>query len=166
MRIGIIAAASVIALLGGSALAQTSTSSPPGAARPPGATQPAAPPKVPAVNPLTTEDVSKISGTNVYGTDDKKLGSVATALMDPKSKTIDRLVVSEGGVLGMGAHKVALPVGDFSWDGQKEGFKLAKTADELKSMPEWQDHAATASAGPAASSSGTSTPPASETTKH
>jgi sporulation protein YlmC with PRC-barrel domain len=89
-------------------------------------------------NPLTQEDVSRVKGSNVYGTDDKRLGSVDTVLMDPQSKTIDRLVVKAGGVLGVGGRDVAIPVDQFTWDRDKEGFRLSKTVDELKSMPEWQ----------------------------
>jgi sporulation protein YlmC with PRC-barrel domain len=162
MRTGIIAVASVVALLAGSAMAQTSPGSGGPGARPPGgATSQPAPAKQPVVNPLTAEDVTKIKGTNVYGSDDKKIGDVSTVLMDPKSKTIDRLVVNAGGVLGMGGHHVALPVDDFSWDGQHEGFKIGKNADELKAMPEWKEGTSTAAASSSAPSAGSSTPPSS-----
>jgi sporulation protein YlmC with PRC-barrel domain len=107
----------------------------PGSASP-GAT---AMPQRPAVNPLTLEDVSHITGTAVYGGDDKKIGSVSDVLMNPGSKTIDRFVVAEGGVLGVGAHHVALPVDQFRWSQDKDGFTIAKTADDLKSMAAWQD---------------------------
>jgi sporulation protein YlmC with PRC-barrel domain len=99
---------------------------------------PAAAPRQPAPNPLKSEDVSAIKGTAVYGSDDKKIGSVATVLMQPDNKKIDRLVVSSGGVLGMGARDVAIPLDQFSWDAGRGGFKLAKTNDELKSMAEWK----------------------------
>jgi sporulation protein YlmC with PRC-barrel domain len=169
MRTTILTAASVLALVAGSAaVAQQPTPSTapppptatttapttgtqsgapvgaPGAGAPVGA--PAAAARAQLPNPLTQEDVSKIRGTNVYGNDGKSLGSVDTVLMKPDSKTIDRLVVKSGGVLGVGGHEVALPVDQFSWDAEKSGFKIAKTQDELKSMPEWKAPAATASA--------------------
>jgi len=96
----------------------------------------------PADNPLMKEDVSKLNGTNVYGSDDKKVGDVTTELMNPGSKTIDRLVVSVGGVLGVGGHHVALPINDFKWDGQRGGFRISKTADELKAMTQWKEASA------------------------
>jgi hypothetical protein len=160
MRSGMIAVASVVALLAGSAMAQTSPGTGGPGARPPGgATSQPAPAKQPAVNPLTAEDVTKIKGTNVYGSDDKKIGDVSTVLMDPKSKTLDRFVVNAGGVLGMGGHHVALPINDFSWDSQHEGFKISKNADELKAMPEWKEGTATAAASSTAPSAGSSSPP-------
>ena len=86
--------------------------------------------------------VSNLKGVDVMGSDDKKVGDITTELMNPSSRTIDRLVVSVGGVLGVGGHHVALPVNDFQWDGQRGGFKIAKTADDLKAMTQWKEAAA------------------------
>ena len=57
--------------------------------------------------------------------------------MDPSSKKIDRLVVTAGGVLGVGGHRVAVPVDQFSWDSDRGVFKLGMTEAALKQMPEW-----------------------------
>src|SRR5205809_5710891 len=131
-----IATVAALALLTGAASAQMSTS-PSSPARPaPGATT-APMQKEAAINPLSQEDVSKIEGTSVYGSDDGKIGHVSTALMDPSSKKIDRLVVTAGGVLGVGGHRVAIPVEQFSWDADKGAFKLGTTVADLKHMPEW-----------------------------
>ena len=133
-----IAAVAALALMTGVAAAQYSTS-PSIPARPaPGATTAPAPmQKEAAINPLSQEDVSKIEGTTVYGSDDGKIGHVSTALMDPSSKKIDRLIVTAGGVLGVGGHRVAIPVEQLSWDADKGAFKLNTTVAELKQMPEW-----------------------------
>jgi hypothetical protein len=102
---------------------------------------------------LKQEDVSQITGAAVYGGDNKKIGSIATVLMRPDSHEIDRLVVGAGGVLGVGAHQVALPVDQFRWDSEKGGFKIAKTEADLKAMPAW------VAAGADRGMSGSSTPP-------
>ena len=104
-----ITAAAVLAMLTVAAAAQTTPSSPngPRPSSPGSATAPAPIQREPAINPLTKEDVSNIEGTTVYGSDDGKLGHVSTVLMDPQSKKIDRLVVTAGGLLGMGGHRVA-----------------------------------------------------------
>jgi sporulation protein YlmC with PRC-barrel domain len=156
MRTSLITAAA-IALIAMPALAQAPGSSAmTPAPRNPSAMggPPAAAPHVPMANPLTQEDLSRVKGTDVYGTDDKKIGSINTVLMDPQSKTIDRLVLKAGGVLGVGGRNVALPVDQFTWDRDREGFKLSKTADELKAMPEWQ----AASSSPSPSYGGTGSP--------
>jgi sporulation protein YlmC with PRC-barrel domain len=130
-------AVAALALLSATASAQTTPSrdySTP-TTTPRAATAPA--PRPAAINPLTQEDISQIGGTAVYGSDDAKMGSISTILMDPKTKQIDRLVVSVGGVLGIGSHRVALPVDQFSWNGELGVFKLSKDLAGLKSMPAW-----------------------------
>src|SRR5258707_3499936 len=138
------AAAAALAMLTVAASAQTPTS--PNGPRPlsPGATQ-APIQREPAINPLTKEDVSGIEGVNVYN-GDEKLGHVSTILMDPQTKKIDRLVVTAGGVLGVGGHRVAIPVDQFKWNADKGVFQLSMTTASLKSMPEWVEGAATGTA--------------------
>jgi sporulation protein YlmC with PRC-barrel domain len=145
MRSTLIATASAVMLMAAPALAQTAPSAPSRTPDPNASISAPAPiPRTPAPDPLKMEDVSKISGFAVYGTDDSKVGSVSTVLMNPANKTIDRLVVNSGGVLGVGGHKVAIAVDQFKWDGEKDAYRLAKTADDLKSMPEWQSQTARA----------------------
>ena len=101
------------------------------------ANSPAPAAKALAADPLKQEDVSKIRGTPVLGSDGKKVGDVATELMKPDDKTIDRLVVRTGGVFGLGGHEVALPIDAFSWEDDAAAFKISKTADDLKAMAQW-----------------------------
>ena len=132
-------AITAVAALGGltiAAAAQTPTTTPRPAATP-SATQPA--PK-PMVNPLTQNVVSNIEGTAVYGSNNDKIGHVSEVLMDPQSKKIDRLVVTSGGVLGIGGRAVAIPIDQFKWNSQKDGFMLSMTTAQLKSMPEWNEN--------------------------
>jgi sporulation protein YlmC with PRC-barrel domain len=139
----------------------------PGAPVPGGSTAPGgvttganAPAGAPMSNPLAQEDVTRITGTTVYGKDGRALGSVDAVLMKPESRTIDRLVVKSGGVLGVGGRDVAIPLDQFSWETDKGGFTMATTVDDLKAMPEWQNPAARpatarpAAAGPPAPSGG------------
>jgi len=143
MRTSLLATAAALALLASPVLAQTGSPSTPR----PGGAPVTAPPRAPLPNPLTQEDVSKVSGSTVYGSDDKKIGTIDTVLMNPQSKSIDRLVVKSGGVLGVGGHDVALPVDQFNWDTTREAFRLTKTTDELKAMPEWRAAAIGSSSG-------------------
>jgi len=149
-----VAAVAAIALLSGTALAQTPSTPSTQRAPSPSATQ--MPVQQPAINPLTKEDVSNIEGTSVYG-NDGKVGSISTVLMDPSSKKIDRLVVTAGGVLGVGGHRVAIPLEKFSWDADKAAFKLSTTMANLKSMPEWVEGEATATGSSSAPKSMPST---------
>ena len=158
-------AVAALALLSAAASAQT-PQTPPARPMSPGQSATAVPAKpAPAINPLTQEDISLIEGTTVHGGDDAKLGHISTVLMDPKSKQIDRLVVAAGGVLGIGSHRVAIPVDQFSWDGDKAVFKLTKDMASLKAMPEWVEGATNATGSslppkkPAAAGAGDSDTP-------
>ena len=126
-------AVAALALLSGTAFAQTTLSSPSRPMSPsPGATTMAPAKPAPTINPLTQEDISNIEGQTVYGTDESKIGHISTVLMDPKSKQIDRLVVAAGGFLCIGSNRVAVQVDQFSWDGDRSVFKLTKDMASLK----------------------------------
>lgn len=154
MRLALIATVSTLALLTAPALAQTNSPSTSGSH--PGGGSTTSTQHAPAPDPLKQEDISQIRGASVYGSDQQKIGTVSTVLMDPNSKQINRLVVNAGGVLGVGGHDVALPVTQFRWDAEKDGFIIAKTGNELKSMPEWQREGAV---GSGSSSARTTVPP-------
>lgn len=78
---------------------------------------------------------SKFKGTDVVGTDDKKIGDVTDILFDKTGK-IEAFVISVGGFLGMGAKEVALAPSAFDVvPGDKGGadkLKIAMTKEQLK----------------------------------
>jgi sporulation protein YlmC with PRC-barrel domain len=162
------AVAALLALGAGGASAQSSMSSPNMGASPHGALSSGPTPNAaggapaasatPMKDPLSSEDISQIEGVSVAGSDGGSIGKISTVLMNPSTKRVDRLVVAEGGIFGVGAHDVALPVDAFRWDAQKHDFVIQKTADDLKTMPEWQrpQLAETPTASPSGMGSGIS----------
>jgi hypothetical protein len=78
---------------------------------------------------------SKFKGTDVIGTDDKKIGDVSDILFDKDGKIL-AYVVSVGGFLGVGAKEVALPPSAFTVkpasNGKSDQLQLAMNKDELK----------------------------------
>jgi hypothetical protein len=141
----IIPIAAVLALWGIAAAAQTMTGAYSSSIPVQSATR--VPVNRDAINPLS--DASRIPGTAVYGSDEGKIGYVATILIDPRTRGIDRLVVTAGGFLGFGTHPVAIAVNQFSWDAYKRAFRLPATLAFLKSMPAWSEgETATGSAQP------------------
>ena len=92
-----------------------------------------------AINPLTEGLLSRIRGTAVYGSDERWIGHVATALIDPRTRRIDRLVVAAGGILGFGSHPVAIAVNQFVWDAYIRAFRLPATLSFVRSMPGWSE---------------------------
>jgi sporulation protein YlmC with PRC-barrel domain len=93
---------------------------------------------------------SKFKGTDVIGTDDKKIGDVSDILFDKDGK-IEAYVVGVGGFLGIGAKDVALApsafqlvAGDKSKN-ESDKLRLAMTKDELKQASNFEPYKAPSS---------------------
>ena len=177
----VMAAAAVSAFALTSALAQTSSppassppASPPPAATPSTPSSPSASTATPAAPTastaaatgkfVTTQSadqhlMSKFKGTDVIGTDDKKIGDVSDVLFD-KDKKILAYIVGVGGFLGIGAKDVALDPASFQMvpGSSATDFKLrlSMTKDELKEAPTFEPYK---EARPATTSSNAPTRP-------
>jgi sporulation protein YlmC with PRC-barrel domain len=88
---------------------------------------------------------SSFKGTDVVGSDDKKIGDVSDILFDKEGK-IEAFVVSVGGFLGVGAKDVALAPTAFEVVKGKEGtadkLKIAMSKDELKQAQNFEPYKA------------------------
>ena len=87
---------------------------------------------------------SKFQGTDVIGSDDKKIGDVNDVLFDQNGQ-IQAYVVGVGGFLGVGSKNVALAPNAFQvvkGDGQNSSdkLKLAMSQDELKAAPAFEPY--------------------------
>ncbi|HVV78632.1 MAG TPA: PRC-barrel domain-containing protein [Pseudolabrys sp.] len=91
---------------------------------------------------------SKFKGTDVVGSDDKKIGDVSDVLFDKDGK-IEAYVVSVGGFLGVGAKDVALAPTAFEvvkgTNGSSDKLKLSMSKDELKQAQNFEPYKAPAS---------------------
>lgn len=142
-RIMAVAAVSGLALT--SAMAQsTSTTSPPTSTAPsvtsttPSSTTAAGHPNF--IQSQTSDQwlASKFKGTDVMGTDDKKIGDVSDILFDQNNKVL-AYIVGVGGFLGIGSKDVAIDPASFQTIPGKDAndfkLRLAMTKDELKAAP-------------------------------
>jgi len=138
----IMAVAAVSGLAMTSAMAQTSTTpstSPSTAAT----STPSAAGKAEFVGKQTSDQwlASKFKGTDVIGTDDKKIGDVSDVLFD-KDQKIVAFIVGVGGFLGIGQKDVAIAPASFQTVPGKDAsdfkLRLAMTKDELKAAPTFE----------------------------
>ena len=90
---------------------------------------------------------SKFKGTDVIGSDDKKIGDVTDILFDKDGK-IEAYVVGVGGFLGIGSKEVALAptafqvvAGDKSKN-ESDKLRLSLTKDELKQASNFEPYKA------------------------
>lgn len=153
MRREIIAAASVLALMTGTAMAQ---SSPPATGTTTGAptatemnksgnTMPGGSASGSAATGSASDltggqmaSAETMMGKNVYGTDNEKVGEVEDIILDSNGKA-QQLVISSGGFLGIGEKQIAVDIGKANWDAQQERVQLSgMTRDQVKDMPEFE----------------------------
>ncbi len=79
---------------------------------------------------------SNFKGTDVIGSNGKKIGEVSDILIDKKTNKISAYVVSAGGFLGMGAKEVAIAPDSFTVQqgasGKPDKLKLSMDQKQLK----------------------------------
>ena len=79
----------------------------------------------------------KVEGTAVYGSDDKKIGSVQRVMIDKISGKVAFAVISFGGFLGMGEDYYPLPWSNLKYDTNVGGYRVGITEDQLKGAPKY-----------------------------
>lgn len=93
---------------------------------------------------------SKFKGTDVIGSDDKKIGDVSDILFDKDGK-IEAYIVGVGGFLGIGAKDVALAPSAFQLvpgdksKNESDKLRLSMTKDELKQAANFEPYKAPSS---------------------
>lgn len=80
---------------------------------------------------------SRLSDMSVKNQADETLGEIDDVVIDGQGK-IQQVVVSTGGVLGMGGKKVALSWDQVRIDSSRQIAVVNMSQDQLKSMPEFQ----------------------------
>lgn len=77
----------------------------------------------------------RVEGTNVYGRNGDKIGTVQRIMIDKVSGQARDVEISAGSFLGMGGELHSLPWQKFDYDTGLEGYKLDVTEDELRKAP-------------------------------
>jgi sporulation protein YlmC with PRC-barrel domain len=145
----LIAMATVIALAGflltTGPLAQTPTTpDAPTQPRSPGTTAtppPVEKPSTGATVPLgTTKELyaSTLIGASVKNPQGESLGKIDELVIDPQQAQVKIVVVSIGGVLGIGSKYVAVPWSEVKSSDDGKTVIIAKAKEELENAPEWK----------------------------
>ena len=79
----------------------------------------------------------KVQGTNVYGADEKKIGSVQRVMIDKISGKVAYAVISFGGFLGLGEDYYPLPWPSLKYDTRVDGYRVGVTEEQLKNAPKF-----------------------------
>lgn len=150
----LLSAGTALFLLTAAGLAQTNLGTPPTQNSQPGTTgvMPASPPStdwappaddtLPAsLNEVTRSPIAAggaaVIGLDVRGTDNQKIGRIANAIVSRDGR-VETLVVSVGGVLGVGAKDVMVAWDDLQIIPSRNAAVTTMSQDELKKAPEYK----------------------------
>jgi sporulation protein YlmC with PRC-barrel domain len=106
---------------------------PPGPKAEPGPEAAPVPPKAPAVRPSEAPAAQSLVGLNVFSADGTRVGEVRSVATGPKGEIV-ALHIRTGGFLGFGGRIVAIPEGKFIRSGQS--IRLDLDSDEVTGLPE------------------------------
>src|ERR1700759_131316 len=79
----------------------------------------------------------KVEGTAVYGTGDKKIGSIERVMIDKQNGKVSYAVLGFGGFLGIGNDHYPLPWQSLKYDTGLGGYRTNLTADRLQGAPKY-----------------------------
>lgn len=122
----------VVGLLTTAGFAQVGT--PPPQPRP---AAPAAPAPKATLQTMPEWYGSSLIGMDVKNPQGEELGEVSELVLDPKDAKLKHIVISTGGVLGLGAKKVAVPWDQVKPASDEQAFVVTMTTDELQQAPSW-----------------------------
>ncbi len=81
---------------------------------------------------------SKLIGMDVKNTQGEALGEVEELVLDPKDAKLKSVVIATGGVLGIGAKRVAVPWDQVKPASDEQALIVGMTKEELQQAPSWE----------------------------
>ena len=81
---------------------------------------------------------SRLIGMDVKNTQGQELGEVEELELDPQDGKIKNIVISTGGVLGIGAKRVSVPWEQVNPATDEQAFIVGMTKEELQQAPNWE----------------------------
>ncbi len=82
----------------------------------------------------------KVDGTNIYGSDGDKIGSVKSVMIGKRDGRVHHAIVSVGGLLGLGEQFHSVPWSKLKYDEELSGYRLGVTEEQLKKAPTFDAH--------------------------
>jgi len=79
----------------------------------------------------------KVDGTAVYGSDQKRIGSIQRVMIDKMSGKVAYAVMSFGGFLGIGEDYYPVPWSTLNYDTSLGGYRVSFTNDQLTRAPKY-----------------------------
>jgi len=81
----------------------------------------------------------KVDGTDVYGADNKKIGSIDRVMIGKIDGRVAYAVLSFGGFFGLGDDHYPLPWQQLIYDTELGGYRVNLTKEQLEGAPKYND---------------------------
>ena len=81
---------------------------------------------------------SRLIGMDVKNSQGQELGEIEELVFDPQDAKLKSVVISTGGVLGIGAKRVAVPWDQVKPAADEQAFIVGMTKEELQQAPSWE----------------------------
>ncbi len=81
----------------------------------------------------------KVEGTNVYGAEGTKVGSIERVMIDKRSGQVSYAVLSFGGFMGIGHDHYPLPWNSLKYNTDLGGYQTMVTEKQLEKAPRYGD---------------------------
>lgn len=89
----------------------------------------------------TIVNSDNIIGVEVRNNQDEKLGKIEALMLDKLSGKVSYVVLSYGGILGMGDKLFAMPWSIFNYDTDADCFRISVESEKLENSPGFdKDH--------------------------
>ncbi len=85
----------------------------------------------------TLISATKVLGTDVYNGAGERLGLIDGLMLNKRAGKVAFAVLSFGGVLGIGERYHPIPWDVLTYDTEKRGYNVDKTAEQLKAAPHY-----------------------------
>jgi sporulation protein YlmC with PRC-barrel domain len=82
----------------------------------------------------------EVSGTDVYGAGEEKVGQIDHLVIDKKSGRVVYAVMSFGGFMGFGGNYYAVPWNALPYDTHLDGFRTGITEKDLENAPAYDQN--------------------------
>lgn len=81
----------------------------------------------------------KVSGTKVYGADERHIGDIDYLVIEKVSGRVVYAVMTFGGFLGLGTSTYPIPWGMLTYDTSLNGYRTSLTKEQVEGAPEYAD---------------------------
>lgn len=91
--------------------------------------------ELPHANDHTLISAARVKGTDVYDRDGTHIGRVTDIMLNKRSGAIAYLVMSSGGLFGIGGEVHPLPWSALTYDTAIEGYRIGMASEDLRDAP-------------------------------